>query len=155
MDKIDKNGRIISQTSLDNLKPKQFSTEYQPDGRGRPTGKTMKTLFSELLHRKMTIPDVIAGAKRKVSIQEATLLKLVEFAFIKNQPWALQELLKHGLSDSMIATLKIEHDISPAAAAILAKVGILNQSQLMGPEQAVIIEGELVNDDTDITDLLK
>lgn len=128
--------------SIANLQPNVFSAINQPKGKGSKPGKTMKTLFGEILERKLEVSDIITGAKRKVCVQEAALLKLLEFAFVKNQPWALERLIKEGLHDGILAEININHTISPAAQMILAKAGVA--------ETAKIIEGEIIEEETEV-----
>ena len=162
----------------------RFTTEYQPLVRNHQhRGKHMKTLMGEIFDKQIEIDDVIAGAKRKVTIAEAVLLKLCKAAIIKEEPWAIERLIKEGIHDGL-DTVQVEHILSPAAAMILEKAGVaeaaklieceviehdsttsnvvINQDSTTGGEvvnksanQAAIIDGEIVvSDDSDLADLL-
>ena len=137
--------------SLANLRTNTFSATNQPVNNntspGRQPGKTMKTLFADILDRKMIVVDVIAGAGRKVSIQEGTLLLLIEAAFLKKQQWAIERIMKEALGDDILGQINVNHILSPAAMMILEKAGVA--------EQARIIEGEIIEEDIDISELLE
>ena len=122
-----------------------FSKGNQPLSKNRHHGKHMKTLMGEIFDKQIEIDDVIAGAKRKVSIAEAVLLKLCKAAIIKEEPWAIERLIKEGIHDGLEA-IQVEHILSPAAAMILEKAGVA--------EAAKLIEGEVINQDSTTGDVV-
>jgi len=116
----------IHPNSLKNLKPNVWSKDNQPAKVGRKKGKTMRTLINEVAEHKILHSDVIIGAKRKLTINEAMLLTIIECALVKKEPWALTFWMKEMLHDG-VDKLEVQEGLSPAARAVLEKAGALAQ----------------------------
>jgi len=117
----------VDKTQEKNLKKgvlTRFNSENQPANKGRKEGKMLRTLIKETAERRIDYKDVVLGAKRKVTVNEAFILALLDCGLVKKEPWAIQLWLKEFLHDG-VDKVEIQQSLSPAARAVLEKAGAL------------------------------
>lgn len=92
---------------------------------GRPKGKSFDTLVKEICERKITIKDVITGAKRTVTVNEALMLKLLENGLKKGKEKSLEMAIKEAKGGVDKVTVEHKHILSTLDASILREAGII------------------------------
>ena len=104
---------------------------YSPDNYlpGRKTGAHLQELIRKILTYRVSVDDVILNSTRKVTVAEAAMLKLVKAALVKEEPWAIQYILKEVLHNG-VEKVEIVNELSPAAKFILEKVGYKNDQMI-------------------------
>ena len=99
-----------------------YSKENPPTNPGRKKGQQLSQLVRKILGHSVSVHDVILGSSRKVTVAEATMLKLIKAALVKEEPWAIQDILKEVLHNGG-EKVEITGELSTAAKFILEKVG--------------------------------
>jgi len=110
--------------TLKNLEKRNVYSKENPSPMpgGRRRGHSLPQLVRKMLEHNVSVHDVILGCTRKVTVAEATMLKLIKAAIVKEEPWAIQYILKEVLHNG-VEKVEITSELSPAAKFILEKVG--------------------------------
>jgi len=101
----------------------RYTKENPPTNPGRRKGgQNLPHMVRKMLEHNVSVHDIILGSTRKVTVAEATMLKLIKAALVKEEPWAIQYILKEVLHNG-VEKVEITGELSPAAKFILEKVG--------------------------------